>query len=147
MGEVLYRELEHTADIAVEIIAATREELFAEALGAFTDIISERGKVEERLARDFALAGPHLDLLLVDWLDELVYAFEVEELLFRRADVRLTELTGGGGGRLAFAARAWGETLDPRRHPIKVLIKGVTYHALDITETAAGLRAQVIFDI
>jgi SHS2 domain-containing protein len=142
----MYRELEHTADVAVEIIAATREELFAEALGALTDIISERGKVEERLARDFALAGPRLDLLLVDWLDELVYAFEVEELLFRRADVRLTELTGSGG-TLHLAARAWGETLDRRRHPIKVLIKGVTYHGLEITETAAGLRVQVVFDI
>jgi SHS2 domain-containing protein len=52
------------------------------------------------------------------------------------------------GGALRLAATARGETYDPERHPIKVLIKGITYHGLEVVEGADGRwRARVIFDI
>lgn len=137
-----YRFLDHTADVAFEATAATRDEIFAESLAAFTDTLTERERIEERQSRRFELEAPAADLLLVDWLTELNYAFETEGLLFRRAQVRVT---GDGPARLE--AEAWGEEKDDERHPIKVLVKAVTYHGLELAESGEGWRARVIFDI
>jgi SHS2 domain-containing protein len=138
-----YRFLSHTADVAFEVEAASRDEVFEEALAAFTDTLTELDRVEERLTRRFELSASAPDLLLVDWLTELNFAFETENLLFRRAEVRLTE----ADGEIRLAAQAWGEEKDDERHPIKVLIKAVTYHGLELAETQAGWRARVLFDI
>ncbi len=138
-----YRFLNHTADVAFEATAATRDELFAEALAAFTDTLTERDGIEERLSRSFDLRASALDLLLVVWLEELLYVFEIEGLLFRRVETRLKE--DGEGYRLT--AEAWGEVRDEERHGLKVLVKAVTYHGLEVVETPDGWRARVIFDI
>jgi SHS2 domain-containing protein len=138
-----YRFLDHTADVAFEVEAASRDEVFSEALAAFTDTITEIDRVEERMTRRFELQASQADLLLVDWLTELLYAYEMEGLLFHGADVRVR----GEAGAFELVADARGEVQDEERHPTKVLIKAVTYHALEVAETADGWRARVIFDI
>ncbi|HYG63059.1 MAG TPA: archease [Thermoanaerobaculia bacterium] len=138
-----YRFLNHTADVAFDVEAPTRDELFAEALAAFTDTLTERETVEERVTRRFELRSSLLDLLLVDWLTELLYSFETEGLLFRRADVRVTEEDGA----FLLTADARGEAEDPERHQGKVLVKAVTYHGLEVVEEGDGWRARVVFDI
>jgi SHS2 domain-containing protein len=57
--------------------------------------------------------------------------------------VRVREEAGG----FQLEAEARGEVQDPECHPTKVLIKAVTYHALEVAETADGWRARVVFDI
>lgn len=138
-----YRFLNHTADVAFEATAATRDELFAEALAAFTDTLTDRETVEERLSRTFELRASEVDLLLVVWLEELLYAFEIDGHLFRRAEARLEE--DAEGWRLT--AEAWGEVRDEERHGLKVLVKAVTYHGLEVAETPEGWRGRIIFDI
>jgi SHS2 domain-containing protein len=137
-----YRFLDHTADVAFEATAATRDEVFAESLAAFTDTLTERERIEERQSRRFELEAPAADLLLVDWLTELLYVFETEGQLFCRAEIRVT-----GDGPVRLEAEAWGEEKDDERHPIKVLIKAATYHGLELAESGGGWRARVIFDI
>jgi SHS2 domain-containing protein len=139
-----YKMLDHTADIAVEVSAATRDELFAEALRALTDCVTELERVEPRERRSLDLGARELDLLLVDWLGELLAAFEVEGLLFCRAEATVADEPGA----LHLTAKAWGEPYDPSRHPLKVMIKGVTYHGLEAGPRADGSwRARVIFDV
>jgi SHS2 domain-containing protein len=138
-----YRFLNHTADVAFDVEAPTRDDLFGEALAAFTDTLTERETVEERVTRRFELRSSQLDLLLVDWLTELLYAFETEGLLFQYADVRVTEEDGA----FHLVAEARGEAEDPERHSGKVLVKAVTYHGLEVVEEGNGWRARVVFDI
>ncbi len=88
------------------------------------------------------LEGPELDLLLVDWLSELLFRFETTGFIVSRATV---ELVSADVYRLG--ARIEGEPLDPARHPMKVLLKAVTYHALEVREERDRWVAQVIFDI
>jgi SHS2 domain-containing protein len=140
---VTYRFLEHTADCGLEVEAESRERLFAEALAGLTDTITELARVEERERRDLAVAAASFEDLLVEWLGELVFRFETEGLLFRRAEVAIA----GEPPELRLAATAWGEAYDPRRHPLKVLVKAVTHHRLEVTATDAGWRAQVLLDI
>jgi SHS2 domain-containing protein len=140
-----YRFLDHTADVGAELEAGSLGELLAEALAAFTDTVTERRRVEPAASRRFTLEADDAETLLVDWLGEALYVYEVEDLLLRDAEVEVEEAAGGA---LRLAATARGETYDPERHPIKVLIKGITYHGLEVVEGADGRwRAQVIFDI
>jgi SHS2 domain-containing protein len=84
-----------------------------------------------------------LDLLLVDWLSEVLYRFETRAFLVARAHVDLTCAEGAHHLRASIE----GEPFEAGRHAIKVLVKAVTYHALDIRQDADGWTATVIFDI
>ena len=138
------RFLDHTADVGAEITAASLDELFAEAATALLETIVDRATVRPSLHRSFELAAPDLETLLVDWLGELVYVFEVDRQLFADAEVTVTE--GEEGPRLVAVAR--GEPYDPDRHPVRVLVKAVTHHALEVACRPDGTWfARVIFDI
>lgn len=148
-----FRFLDHTADVAVEVTADSLAGLYAEAARAFTDTVTPLAGVAEGRTLEVTLDLPaDADLasddashhcaredLMVAWLEELLYRFEVEGFLPARADV---ELAGD-----ALHATLRGETYAPDRHPVKVLVKAVTYHALAVRPTADGWTARVIFDI
>ena len=78
--------------------------------------------------------------MLVAWLNELLYLYEVEGLLF--CDFALVEID-----EVRVTGVARGEGFDKGRHPIKTEIKAVTYHQLEIKEHDGRWQAQMIFDI
>ncbi len=84
--------------------------------------------------------APDPEALLVAWLNEFVFLFDTERLLFRRFDVK--ECTG-----TSIHARAYGEPADLARHDIKTGVKSATYHGLAIRRTKRGYSARVIVDI
>lgn len=138
------RFLDHTADVAFEVTAASLDDLFAEAAGALLETITDPATVRPSLHRGFELSAPDLETLLVDWLGELVYVFEVDRQLFADAAVTVTE--GEDGPRLEAVSR--GEPYDPDRHPIRVLVKAVTYHQLEVACRPDGTwAARVVFDV
>lgn len=146
-----YRPVDHTADIAIEVEAADRETLFVEALRGMTDVITDVGYVRPcREARLEATAAA-LDLLLVEWLSEVLYLFESEGVLLSGAEAEIREESRqetreeAGGFRIAAIAR--GERYDAERHPLRTQIKGVTYHGLELGRRGGAWRARVIFDI
>lgn len=138
-----YETFDHTGDIGIRVSADTCDELFATAAGAFTDTVTEPDRVGESQMSTISMAAADLDLLFVDWLSELLYRFETSGWLTRRAEVAIDR--GPDGCRLH--ARLYGETLDPARHPIKVLVKAVTYHTLRVEQGATGWAGSVVFDI
>jgi SHS2 domain-containing protein len=107
-----------------------------------TEVMTTPADVEPRVAAHITLESPELDLLLVDWLSELLFRFETTGFLVARATV---ELVAADVYRLG--ARVEGEPHDPARHPLKVLLKAVTYHGLEVKENAGRWTATVIFDI
>ena len=82
-------------------------------------------------------------MLLVDFLSELLYRFDTRNWLTREARVEVREQDGGWELR----GTLLGERHDPLRHPVKVLIKGVTYHGLAVVHAGAAWTANVVFDI
>jgi SHS2 domain-containing protein len=140
---VSYRQIDHTGDLAVEVRAPSREELFAEALAAMTDCVTDLASVGRSLSRRLEAEAPDLELLLVEWLGEVLYAFEVHQEVYSCAEVEIQERGDG----LMLQARVEGELYDPDRHPLKVPIKGVTYHALKVESGEHGWTARVVFDI
>ncbi len=138
-----YRFLEHTADLAIEVTAGDLGGLFAEALRGMTDCVTELALVEPRVDRRLEASAAELDLLLADWLGEAVTAFETRGELYSAAEVAVAK--GADGFHASAVVR--GEPWEAGRHPLKVLIKGVTYHGLEVARRPGGWRARLVFDI
>ena len=158
----------HSGDIGVRLAGRTLDDLFREAAAAFTEAITDPARIEPRRSVSLTLESPAPDLLLVDWLSEVLYRFEVEQFLVADArvflervgsssEVRCPESDVEGPDpdrRRSNAPPVWrlqatlsGEPFDRERHAIKVLIKAVTYHTLEVREEADGWHATVVFDI
>lgn len=136
----MYEHFEHTADLGLRVRAAHLESLFADAAHGLTAMIVDNpAAIQPRESVPFTLSGTSLEYLLFDWLNALLYAFETRGLVFRHFAVRIAD------GHLT--ATAEGEKFDPTRHEPGHEVKAITYHQLQIAETAQGWTAEVIVDI
>lgn len=134
-----YEFIDHTADVGVRLEAPTAAALFETAARALTEIATDAGAVMPRVERTVELEEETLDVLLVSWLQELLYLLETEGLVFSRFEVSID------GTRLH--AAVWGEPLNPELHARKSDIKAVTYHQLEVGRRGDAWEARVIFDV
>ncbi len=146
---VPYDLVEHAADIGFEVVAPSLEALFARAALALHDVIADTARARPELERALAVEGYDLGDALVRWLEEALFAFEVERLLFAEVAVERAEWDPAAGGRAAVRGAARGERFDPLRHELRRPIKAVTYHDLFVGPAGAGpgVRARVILDL
>ncbi len=135
-----YRVFDHTADLGVEVSAATLEELYAAAAFALFDLLADLSTVRAGIAREIVVTGEDPADLLVNFLREVLYMWNGGGFLIKTCLVQ--EATPQ---RLKAVLR--GEFFDPGRHRIKQEIKAVTYHQASVCETAKGVVAKVIFDV
>lgn len=136
----MYEFFEHTADLGLRIRAPDLDTLFVEAAQAlFTALIEDLSTVRPEHQVTVQLTAESLDYLLFDWLRTLLCRFDIEHLVLSKFQVHIadTALTGA----------AWGEPLDPTRHPLGHEVKAITYHGLRVVPTADGWLAEVIVDI
>jgi SHS2 domain-containing protein len=134
-----FQFIDHTADVGILVIAPTLEGLFETSALALTELITSVDSVSCRTVRQFQFEEDEVEVLLVSWLQELLYLLETEGLIFGRFQVNLRDSL--------LEASAWGEPFDPDIHTVKTEIKAVTYHQLEVVRTDRGWQAQVIFDI
>ena len=132
--------IDHTADVGIVAYGADVEELFSNAALALFSLITEPESIEGKLHFDLKVNSEDRDSLLVEWLNELIYLFDVEHILFNRFDIE--SLT-----RNQLKATCYGETFDPMKHKLKVGVKAATYHMLKLDKNGVGYKAQIIFDI
>ena len=136
----MYELFEHTADLGLRATAADLDALFAEmAACLFTAIVEDFTLVRPVLDAAIEVVGTDRELLLFDWLKELLHRCEDEQMLFCRFEV-----TVGADG---LTAVAWGEPFDPDRHALGHEVKAITYHGLKVEKTADGWLAEVIVEI
>ena len=136
----MYETFEHTADLGLRVRAETEEALFADAArGLFSMIVPELDSVRPKQTREFNIAGRERDYLLFDWLNELLYTFDTERILFSQFDVRFTAE--------GLAATARGEPYDAEVHRLDHEVKAITYHGLRLARETDGWLAEVIVDI
>lgn len=132
-----YRLLEHTADAMVEVHGNTLGELFANAAYAMFDQMTDVKKVEPKGEIKIVLQADTQERLLVDFLQELLYVNDVEDLVFSEFSVKTD------GNKLEATVR--GEKFDETRHTKRSVVKGVTYHKLDFNLEKGTLT--VLFDV
>ena len=129
----------HDADMGVRGFGATREEAFEQAAMGMIALIADPANIVAKESIDISCAAPDDELLLVDWLNAIVYAAATRRMLFSRFEVF------GINGQLR--ARAWGEPIDVARHEPAVEVKGATYTQLHVGHEANRWIAQCVVDI
>ncbi|MBA7600986.1 Protein archease [subsurface metagenome] len=134
-----FEVIEHTADVCIAAYGSDVKEAFANAAYALFSLMIDLKHVSDNLDREVEVTAENQQDLLVAWLNELIYLFEVEGILFKR--FRIDELT-----ETKLKSRCYGEKVDPVRHKIRVGVKAATYHMLKV-EKNNGFRVQVLFDI
>jgi len=115
-------------------------DLFERAARALFSILTDRRRVRPRIEKRVQVTARDQEQLMVSWLSELLFIYEVEAMLFR--DFRIEDLS-----HTHISALALGETFDPRRHRIHKEMKAVTYHQIFVGPVNDLWEARVIFDL
>jgi SHS2 domain-containing protein len=139
-----YRFLEDVAvaDCAIELEGRDLADLFETAAAALADVMVDPATVPLRLARTIALEAARPDLLLFDWLSELIYRKDRDREVFPWTRV---EVDAGTPARLRAELR--GAVLDPDRMALRADPKAVTFHQFALAATDGAWRARVVIDI
>lgn len=135
-----YEILDHTADIGLIVYGENLKALFENAGEAFFHLITDLKKVRSQIERQIQIEGESLDRLMVDWLSELLYLHDVENLLFKRFKIMSV-------GEEGLRAIVKGEQFREGVHVIKTEVKAVTYHQIEVRQKSGGWKAKIIFDL
>ena len=135
-----WQHFPHDADVGVQGWGATPAQAFEQAAYALTAIITH-AEVKPQVLVQVRCEAPDLELLLVEWLNAIIYEMAVRKMLFGRFAVRRIE-----GARLEGAL--WGEPVDVERHAPACEPKGATYTALRVAKNPDGAwSAACIVDV
>jgi tRNA nucleotidyltransferase (CCA-adding enzyme) len=135
-----WQHFPHEADVGVRGVGETLAGAFAEAAVALTAAVADPASVSPLQPVEISCEGPDTEVLLVDWLNAVVYEMATRGMLFGRFDVAIAD------GRLR--ATAWGEKVRVERHQPAVEVKGATYTALKVARDEQGRWvAQCVVDV
>lgn len=130
----------HGADVGIVGVGTSLDEAFEQAGLALTAVVTDPKRVRPTEAVDVTCDAPDVELLLVEWLNALVYEMACRRMLFGRFEVRID--------REHLTARAWGERVNRRRHQPAVEVKGATYTELGVIRAADGSwHARCVVDV
>lgn len=137
---IRWEHFPHDADMGIRGFGPTPARAFEQAALAMTAVVTDIDRVRPRETVTVTAEAPTLDVLLVDFLNALVFEMAERDMLFSAFRVRID------GGRLQ--AEASGETVSRARHAPSVEIKGATFTELAVAEDAPGhWRAQCVLDV
>lgn len=135
----MYEIIDRSTDLLLRVTGSNLPLLFTEAARGLTAMLVDAPQEvlpEQEISFNVAGSPEELDYLLFDWLNELLYLFDTEEILLAEFDVALTED--------GLTATARGERLDPGRHRLAYEVNNISYDHLFIEQTAAGFVAEVV---
>lgn len=138
--ETSWEHFPHQADMGVRGIGLTKEAAFEGAGLALTAVVTDLESVAPTQTVPIACEAPDDELLLVDWLNALVYEMATRKMLFSRFAVHINDHSLQG--------TAWGEPVEVARHQPAVEVKGATYTELAVKQDEQGRWiAQCIVDV
>jgi len=137
----MYRLIDHTADLGIEVEADSLKGLFKNAALSLTHLIlgeiPKEGKQEESTLK---IEGEDLEDLMVNWLSEILYLFEGEKKVLK--DLEIEDMDSK---KLNAILRL--VPFDPERYEPQCEIKAVTYHQLKVEKMDGKWKARIIFDV
>jgi SHS2 domain-containing protein len=140
MTERQWQLFPHGADVGIRGLGPTKAAAFEEAALAMTAAITDPEDVQPATKVEIACAAPDDGILLVDWLNALVFEMATRGLIFGAFEVTIADG--------ALTATAAGERVDPARHHPAAEVKGATLTELDVHQNAdGGWCAQCVIDV
>jgi len=135
-----YEVFEHTADIGLHAFGRTLSELFIHAAQGMESLLVPPEQVRVQTSRQITVDGHDTVSLLITWLNELIFLFDTEYLLFRDFVIESMDETQVIG-------QAFGEPYDRQHHQLGCAIKAVTWHEAAVTRLNDEYQARIIFDL
>lgn len=129
-----------TADVAFKAYGKDLGELFANAALAMFEVMIKTEDLEERVSRKVEVQGNDLESLMFNWLNELLFYADAENLAFRSFEVEVD------GENFLLKAVCRGEEIDREKHETRTVVKSATYHKMQVRKDQRWW-AQVIVDI
>ena len=129
--------VEHTADWSLRVRGEDLGQLFRyAAVGMAMLMVEDPAALPDDVERNLALEAYDAESLLVDWLNELAYWAEMEQIVINQINIKEISET-----RMAATVRG-GKAPVLDKH-----IKAVTFHNLAIKSTDSGLEVTIVFDV
>ncbi|MBU5537508.1 MAG: archease [Candidatus Aenigmatarchaeota archaeon] len=141
-----YKFLEDVAiaDVAFEATGKTLKELFESAALAITSTqVKDLKSVEHKVEKDIEVESDNIEMLLFNFLQELIFYKDAELLLFSKFDLEIFP----ENKKWKLKSKAYGEKLDMKKHELLVDVKAVSLHQFKVEETKEGWKANVIIDV
>lgn len=138
-----FEYLEHTADARFRAYGESLGKAFENAALAMLNVMVDTGSVNNNSSVDIELSSPDLDSLLFDWLSEILFVFEVDEMVFGR--VKVNELNVSDE-ECSMSATLYGEAMDLSVHVFDTEVKAATYNEMKIEKTEHGWMIQATVD-
>ncbi|HCL00417.1 MAG TPA: hypothetical protein DHW42_09990 [Candidatus Marinimicrobia bacterium] len=135
-----YKLFDHTSDLGVQVRGADLKTLFKNAALALTDLMTDIKTVQNQSDRIIEVEADNIELLLREWLGELLYIFHTSGFLV--SDINVLDMSNRH-----FKARIFGEQYQKKRHVLQREIKSVTYHQLKVIVEEHEATAKFIMDI
>jgi SHS2 domain-containing protein len=130
----------HGADVGVRGVGISKAEAFEQAAVALTAVMTDPASVVAKQCVEIQCQAPDDELLLVSWLNALIYEISTRKMLFASFEVSIE------GEKLR--AKAWGEAIDIAKHQPAVEVKGATCTSLSVKRDDNGLwSAQCVVDV
>lgn len=140
MRSIRYEAFEHTADKGIRAYGDTLEELFENAARGMFSLMADLERYRPSREVPIEVHDENPELTLKAWLDELLFIFEVERILF--TDFRAAEVAP-----MSARGTALGLAIGPEIEWLGAVVKAVTYHALKVEQGPDGWVATVVFDV
>ena len=136
-----YKFLDHATDAIIEVTAKDLKEAFSVAADAEINLTLDQNTVEEKDEKEFSANGKDLRYLLFSWLEEIPFILITEGFAIKRLEFDIERRDG-----YIINAKAFGETLDVKKHNFKVEIKAPTFYDMEINQNN-GVYMRFLLDL
>ncbi len=142
-----FRYIDHTADIQSQSWGRSLEEAFSQsALSLMAIITPNLNKITPEIKKKVQIEAEDKEALLFDFLSELLFIFDVEELVFKKIKIMYIQNVEGSSN-YELEALLEGEKFDKNKHEIGTEVKAITYSFMEIIENKEKVEIKVVFDI
>ena len=134
-----YKFIDHTADVMFEAYGSDLNELFENSGLALQELQVELKNVKSKIIKEIKLENKSVEMLLFDFLQELIFLKDTEQLIFSKIKVKIKDDKLNGV--------CSGEKIDINKHECKVDAKAITLHKYEVKKIKDKWIARVIVDI
>jgi len=129
----------HDADLGLRGSGRSKAAAFEEIAMALTAAVTDPDSVAAKVTIGLHCHAPSDEILLVDWLNALIYEMDVRKMLFREFSVSITDDV--------LHAKVTGEPVNREKHHPAVEVKGATFTALTVDQTEERWVVQCVVDV
>lgn len=137
-----YRYLEHITDAYVEAYGSSLSEAFDQSGRALVNLMFDTEKANGLFPVTISAEGTDELELLYNWLEAVLLTVVVEGQIMSEFDIRINS-----DSILRLEASTMTESIDMIKHAYKTEVKGITYHAMEVTHEDDLVIARYIVDL